>query len=70
MGEAIIFLHISDGPSIVHYHLSIPKLDYREDDENRLYMTAVPEGFAFVVRAASTKVPSQSWHDEAEKLPI
>jgi hypothetical protein len=70
MGEAIIFLHISDDPSIVYYHLSIPKLDYREDDENRLYMTSVPGIFAFVVRAARAEAPSQSWHDEAEKLPI
>lgn len=41
-GEAIIFLHIADDPSVAYYHLSIPGLDYQEDDENRLYLTAVP----------------------------
>ncbi|KAJ9634885.1 hypothetical protein H2199_008749 [Coniosporium tulheliwenetii] len=67
-GEANVFLHIPDEPSVVYYHLSIPKLDCKEDDEYSPYRTAVAEASAFVLRAMHSEAPSQSWRDEAEKL--
>ncbi|XTI86543.1 hypothetical protein V2W45_1519418 [Cenococcum geophilum] len=57
--EAIIFLYIADDPSVTYYHLLIPKLDYREDDKNRLYLTAVPGIFTFIIRAARAKAPKK-----------
>jgi hypothetical protein len=68
-GEAIIFLHIPDDPSVVYYHLSVPKVDYQQGGENRLYGTAVAQVFAFVLRAIRAEPPSASWHDEANTLP-
>jgi hypothetical protein len=65
-----IFLHIPGEPSVVYCHLSIPTLDCQKDDENREYRTAVAQVSAFVLRAMNTVAPSQSWRDEAEKLPV
>jgi chemotaxis protein histidine kinase CheA len=68
-GEANIFLHIPDEPSVLYYHLSIPKLYCKAHDENSIYRTAIAQVSAFILRATSSDAPSQSWRDEAEKLP-
>ena len=68
VGEAIIFLHISDDPSIVYYHLSIPRFDFQENDNNRFHRTSVAQIFAFVLGALAAKAPGQSWHDAAAVL--
>lgn len=68
VGEAIIFLHIPDDPTTVLYHLSIPRLDVQDGDENRLHRTSVAQVFAFVLNSLSTDAPSQSWHDLAATL--
>ncbi|KFY96895.1 hypothetical protein V498_02406 [Pseudogymnoascus sp. VKM F-4517 (FW-2822)] len=68
-GEAIIFLYIpNDDPSRVYYHLSIPRLDFQEDDENRLHRTSVAQILAFVLGALAAEPPGQSWHDAAAGL--
>ncbi|KFY28408.1 hypothetical protein V491_00477 [Pseudogymnoascus sp. VKM F-3775] len=68
-GEAIIFLYIpNDDPSRVYYHLSIPRLDFQEDDENRLHRTSVAQILAFVLGALAVEPPGQSWHDAAAGL--
>ncbi len=68
-GEAIIFLNIpNDDPSTACYHLSIPRLDFQEDDENRLHRTSVAQILAFVLGALAAEPPGQSWHDAAAGL--
>jgi hypothetical protein len=68
VGEAIIFLHIPDDPTTVRYHLSIPRLDFQDDDENRFHRTSVAQIFAFFLNSLSTEAPSQEWHDRAATL--
>ncbi|RFU25118.1 hypothetical protein B7463_g11219, partial [Scytalidium lignicola] len=68
VGEAIIFLYIPDDPITVRYHLSIPRLDFQVDDENRFHRTSVAQIFTFVLSALATEAPSQSWHDVAATL--
>jgi hypothetical protein len=68
VGEAIIFLHIPDDPTTVLYHLSIPRLDFQDDDENRFHRTSVAQIFAFFLNSLSTEAPSQVWHDTAGTL--
>ena len=68
VGEAIIFLHISDDPSTVRYHLSIPRLDFQDDDENRFHRTSVAQIFVFFLQSLTTEAPSQAWHDTAATL--
>jgi hypothetical protein len=48
---------------MVYYHLSIPRLDFQEDDENRLHRTSVAQILAFVLGALAAEPPRQSWHD-------
>ncbi|ORY64925.1 uncharacterized protein BCR38DRAFT_513253 [Pseudomassariella vexata] len=50
-GEVFIFLFIPDDPSVVYYHTSVPDLDVRDDDDNRLHRTAVAQVFAFILQA-------------------
>lgn len=68
VGEAIIFLYIPDDPTIVCYHLSIPRLDFQEDDVNRFHRTSVGQIFAFLLNSLSTEAPSQAWHDKTATL--
>ncbi|KFY50343.1 hypothetical protein V495_00302 [Pseudogymnoascus sp. VKM F-4514 (FW-929)] len=43
-GKVIIFLYIPNyDPSTVCYHLSIPRLDFQEADENRLHRTSIAQ---------------------------
>ena len=67
-GEAFVFLHIPDDPTEVHYSISVPNLDFQEDDENRFHRTAVAQVFAFVLRALRAKLPDQSWLDKTSTL--
>lgn len=72
-GEAYVFLHIPhDDPACVYYAVCVPSLDVQDDpnddDETRLYRTAVAQVFAFVLRAVQAPPPSQDWHREVEKL--
>jgi hypothetical protein len=64
----IIFLHIPDDPTTVLYHLSIPRLDFHDDDKNRFHRTSVAQIFAFFLNSLSTEAPSQLWHDIAGTL--
>ena len=41
MGQAFVFLYILDDPSIVYFSVYIPNLDIIDDNEIRLYYTAV-----------------------------
>ena len=68
VGEAIIFLHIPGDPTTVLYHLSIPRLDFQEDDGNRFHRTSVAQIFAFFLNSLSAEAPSQAWHDAAARL--
>lgn len=67
-GEAIIFLFIPDDPTTVRCHLSIPHLDFQEDDENRFHRTSVAQISAFVLTALAAEAPGQLWHDAAAGL--
>ena len=67
-GEAFVFLHIPDDSTTVYYYVCVPKLDVRDDDENRLHRTAVAQVFAFIIQALRAKQPPQSWHDAAAAL--
>ncbi|KAH9894519.1 hypothetical protein F4778DRAFT_747350 [Xylariomycetidae sp. FL2044] len=67
-GEAFVFLHIPDDPSIVYYSVCVPNLDVQEGDANRLQYTAVAQVFAFVLQALSAPPLPQSWRDRAANL--
>ncbi|KAI0199747.1 hypothetical protein F4808DRAFT_471227 [Astrocystis sublimbata] len=68
-GETMIFLCIPDNPRIVYYYKVVPSVDaLGEDDEHRLYRTAVAQVFAFVVQALGWTPPPREWHDIAKKL--
>ncbi|KAL7783586.1 hypothetical protein V8C37DRAFT_397027 [Trichoderma ceciliae] len=67
-GEAFIFLHIPDDPTLVHYSLCIPSDDMAADEEMGLHRTAVAQVFAFVLRALRAKPPPMSWYDKAARL--
>ncbi|KAF4883432.1 hypothetical protein CGCF415_v015742 [Colletotrichum fructicola] len=66
-GEAFVFLHIPDDPTIVYYSVRVPNLDVL-DDENRLHGTAVAQVFAFILQALRAEPPPLSWHDAAAVL--
>ncbi|KAJ5159033.1 uncharacterized protein N7500_008684 [Penicillium coprophilum] len=77
-GEADIYLGIGDDPSILLYHLSIPKGDVGEttgwqpslNSPNRLHLTAVGQALAFTLQALSLRPEAQSWrHRAANSLP-
>ena len=55
--EAIIFLYITDDPTTVQYHLSIPSLDFQDDDENQFHRTGVAQIAAFALNAFAAKAP-------------
>ncbi|POS76537.1 hypothetical protein DHEL01_v205080 [Diaporthe helianthi] len=69
-GEAFIFLHIPDDPTIVYYSVRVPNLDVL-DGENSPYGTAgtaVAQVFAFVLQALRAEPPPLSWHDATMTL--
>ncbi|KAL1954121.1 hypothetical protein VTO42DRAFT_1745 [Malbranchea cinnamomea] len=67
-GEAFVFLHIPDDPSIVRYYLCVPNLDVIEHDEYRLQRTAVAQVLCFTLNALAADPPPQSWHAAAAML--
>ncbi|KAK8872288.1 serine/threonine protein kinase [Apiospora arundinis] len=67
-GEAFVFLHIPDDPSIVYYSVCLPCLDVMDGDENRLHRTAVAQVFSFIIQALRVEPPPMSWHDAAAQL--
>ncbi|PFH62291.1 hypothetical protein XA68_14286 [Ophiocordyceps unilateralis] len=67
-GQTLTFCYIPDDPSEVYVSVCVPSQDVMDDDETRLHRTAVAQVFAFVLRALCADPPSESWHDEAEKL--
>ena len=68
-GEAFVFLHIPEDPTVIQYFLCVPNQDVQVDDEVRLHRTAVGQVLAFTLQALAVKAPSQEWHDTAhEKL--
>ncbi|KAK1656902.1 hypothetical protein BDP55DRAFT_568421 [Colletotrichum godetiae] len=68
-GEAFVFLHIPNDPTIVYYSVRVPNLDVLDDDdENRLHGTAVAQVFAFILQALRAEPPPMSWHDTAADL--
>ncbi|EEH33300.2 hypothetical protein PAAG_04350 [Paracoccidioides lutzii Pb01] len=69
-GEVFIFLHISDDPTVVYYSVSVPNIDFQEDDENRFHRSAVAQVFAFIIRALLKEPPPQSWHEKTLTLDI
>ncbi|KAF4122167.1 hypothetical protein GMORB2_7760 [Geosmithia morbida] len=69
-GQSIVFLYIPDDPSTVYFSVCVPNQDVLEDDEMRLYRTAVAQVFAFTLQALRATPPPEAWHDEAEKLGL
>ncbi|KAF1817488.1 hypothetical protein P152DRAFT_454075 [Eremomyces bilateralis CBS 781.70] len=69
-GQARVFLHIPDDPSIVYYSVCLPDQDVMDGDETRLHRTAVAQVFAFTLQAFRASPPSQSWQDKAETLGL
>ncbi|KAK4119690.1 hypothetical protein N657DRAFT_666476 [Parathielavia appendiculata] len=67
-GQAFVFLHIPDDPTMVYYYVCVPNQDVLDHDENRLHRTAVAQVFAFVVQALRASPPPLSWHDAAADL--
>uniref|UniRef100_L2G987 Serine threonine protein kinase n=1 Tax=Colletotrichum fructicola (strain Nara gc5) TaxID=1213859 RepID=L2G987_COLFN len=66
-GEAFVFLHIPDDPTIVYYSVRVPNLDVL-DGENSPYGTAVAQVFAFILQALRAEPPPLSWHDATTAL--
>lgn len=66
-GEAIIFLHISDDPSQVKYHVFNSR-NRNPDEPVSLQMSAIAKIVAFSIQAVAAKPPPQEWHDAAVKL--
>ncbi|KAJ4864936.1 hypothetical protein T069G_01466 [Trichoderma breve] len=69
-GQAFVFLHIPDDPSVVFFSVCVPSMDVMENDDTRLHRTAVAQVFAFLLQAIRAEPPPEAWHDEAEKLGL
>jgi hypothetical protein len=67
-GEAFVFLHIPDDPTVVYYSVCVPNLDVLDDDETRLHRTAVAQVFAFTLQALRARPLPLLWHDRAASL--
>ena len=68
-GEAFVFLHIPEDPTVVKYFMCVPNQDVQADDEWCLHRTAIGQVLAFTLQALAAKAPSHEWHDAAhEKL--
>ncbi|RAH74742.1 uncharacterized protein BO66DRAFT_433856 [Aspergillus aculeatinus CBS 121060] len=68
-GEAFVFLHIPEDPTVVQYYLCVPNQDVQANDQCRLHRTAIGQVLAFTLGALAAKAPSQEWHDtEHEEL--
>ncbi|KAI1916106.1 hypothetical protein LOZ65_005339 [Ophidiomyces ophidiicola] len=69
-GEAFVFLHIPESPSIVEYAICVPNQDVRTDHREDFELTAVGQIVAFTMRALTSPPPSQAWHAAASELGI
>ncbi|OAA58594.1 Protein kinase-like domain protein [Niveomyces insectorum RCEF 264] len=69
-GQTFVFLVIADDPGTVYYYVSVPNLDVRDDDENRLHRTAVAQVFAFILQAVGATPPPTAWFDAAADLGV
>ena len=66
-GEAFVFLHIPEDPTLVQYYLCVPNQDVQANDQCRLHRTAISQVLAFTLGALAAKAPSQEWHNTAHK---
>lgn len=66
-GEAYVFLHIADDPTVVYYYLCVPNRDVNPEDKYHLHRTAVAQVLAFTLNALAAEQPSQDWFDAARK---
>ncbi|KJK62591.1 Chromatin assembly factor 1 complex p150 subunit N-terminal [Aspergillus parasiticus SU-1] len=66
-GEAYVFLHIDDDPTVVYYYLCVPNRDVNPKDKYHLHRTAVAQVLAFTLNALAAEPPSQDWFDAARK---
>jgi hypothetical protein len=66
-GEAFVFLHIPEDPTIVQYYLCVPNQDVQAGDESRLHRTALGQMLAFTLKALAAEAPSQEWHNTAHE---
>ncbi|KAJ5100768.1 hypothetical protein N7456_006820 [Penicillium angulare] len=64
-GEAFVFLHIPEDPTVVQYYLCVPNQDVQVNDPNRLHRTAIGQVLAFTLQALATEAPHQEWYDAA-----
>jgi hypothetical protein len=65
-GEAFVFLHIPEDPTVIQYYLCVPNQDVQVDDQCRLHRTAIGQVLAFTLQALAAEAPSQEWHDTAD----
>lgn len=49
-GEAFVFLHIPEDPTVIQYFLCVPNQDVQADDEMRLHRIAVGQVLAFTLK--------------------
>ncbi|EYE94545.1 uncharacterized protein EURHEDRAFT_378011 [Aspergillus ruber CBS 135680] len=66
-GEAFVFLHIPEDPTIVQYYLCFPNQDVQAGDESCLHQTAVGQMLAFTLQALAAEAPSQEWYNTAHE---
>ncbi|KAJ5794985.1 hypothetical protein N7457_001584 [Penicillium paradoxum] len=64
-GEAFVFLHIPEDPTVIQYYLCVPNQDVQGNDQCRLHRTAIGQVLAFTLQALAAEAPSQEWHDTA-----
>ncbi|KAK0764133.1 hypothetical protein N5P37_003528 [Trichoderma harzianum] len=69
-GQAFVFLHIPDDPSVVFFSVCVPSMDVLDNGDLKFHRTAVAQVFAFLLQAIRTEPPPEAWHDEAEKLGL
>lgn len=67
-GEAYVFLHIDEDPSVVYYSVQVPGEDGENIDPVRLDRTAVAQVSAFAVQAATATIPDQAWFQRTSCL--
>lgn len=68
-GEAYLFLHIMNDPSVVQYFLSVPSMDVNAEEAHHLHRTAVAQVLTFTLNALVTDPPSQDWYEAIAKRP-
>ncbi|KAI1954180.1 hypothetical protein LOZ12_004231 [Ophidiomyces ophidiicola] len=69
-GEAFIFLHIPEDPSIAEYALCVPNQNVQAGCEEDLESTAVARVVSFTLQALASTSPSQKWRNTSKELGI